>query len=153
MNVVQFYASVGVALTAMGTRWKSVCPFHKEKDASFVVYPDGGFHCFGCQAHGTVEDIGEYFNVDYKPFPDSADVRNPLEATVRNLRKRAEADLALALVDVPQKSRGRAYDMFDALFMDVAALSNENDVGVCDLLAFLNAGLAKISTWSRSNSC
>ena len=30
------------------------CPFHSEKTASFRVYPDGTFHCFGCGAHGDV---------------------------------------------------------------------------------------------------
>ena len=30
------------------------CPFHGEKTASFRVYPDGTFHCFGCGAHGDV---------------------------------------------------------------------------------------------------
>lgn len=30
------------------------CPFHSEKTASFRVYKDGTFHCFGCGAHGDV---------------------------------------------------------------------------------------------------
>ena len=30
------------------------CPFHSEKTASFRVYDDGTFHCFGCGAHGDV---------------------------------------------------------------------------------------------------
>lgn len=30
------------------------CPFHNEKTASFRVYPDDTFHCFGCGAHGDV---------------------------------------------------------------------------------------------------
>ena len=30
------------------------CPFHNEKTASFRVYPDNTFHCFGCGAHGDV---------------------------------------------------------------------------------------------------
>lgn len=30
------------------------CPFHSEKTASFRVYEDGTFHCFGCGAHGDV---------------------------------------------------------------------------------------------------
>ncbi len=30
------------------------CPFHNEKTASFRVYPDSTFHCFGCGAHGDV---------------------------------------------------------------------------------------------------
>lgn len=30
------------------------CPFHNEKTASFRVYSDGTYHCFGCGAHGDV---------------------------------------------------------------------------------------------------
>ncbi len=30
------------------------CPFHNEKTASFKIYPEGTFHCFGCGAHGDV---------------------------------------------------------------------------------------------------
>lgn len=30
------------------------CPFHNEKTASFKVYSDGTYHCFGCGAHGDV---------------------------------------------------------------------------------------------------
>lgn len=34
------------------------CPFHREKTASMKLYPDsGGFHCFGCGAHGSVIDF------------------------------------------------------------------------------------------------
>lgn len=34
------------------------CPFHREKTPSLKLYPDdGGFHCFGCGAHGSVIDF------------------------------------------------------------------------------------------------
>lgn len=38
-------------------RWVGCCPFHDEKTASFTVYADGHFHCYGCSAHGTVFDF------------------------------------------------------------------------------------------------
>lgn len=43
------------------------CPFHDEKTASFKAYPgSGGFHCFGCGAHGSVIDFAmRYFSLDY----------------------------------------------------------------------------------------
>ncbi len=28
------------------------CPFHAERHPSFVLYPDGSYHCFGCSANG-----------------------------------------------------------------------------------------------------
>lgn len=34
------------------------CPFHSEKTASLKIYPgQGGFHCFGCGAGGSVIDF------------------------------------------------------------------------------------------------
>lgn len=28
------------------------CPIHNDKTASFVIFPDGSYHCFGCEANG-----------------------------------------------------------------------------------------------------
>lgn len=36
--------------------YSGLCPFHPEKTPSFSVYPDH-FHCFGCQAHGSLIDF------------------------------------------------------------------------------------------------
>lgn len=34
------------------------CPFHRETEGSCKLYPgDGGYHCFGCGAHGDVIDF------------------------------------------------------------------------------------------------
>lgn len=36
------------------------CPFHKEKTPSFVMSLKKGFyHCFGCQLHGTLDELYE----------------------------------------------------------------------------------------------
>jgi len=45
-------------LKRAGRSHKGCCPFHDEKTPSFHVYPeDGGYHCFGCQEHGSVFDF------------------------------------------------------------------------------------------------
>ncbi len=45
-------------LKSSGRSHKGCCPFHDEKTPSFHVYPDdGGYHCFGCQEHGSVFDF------------------------------------------------------------------------------------------------
>ncbi|MEO8285021.1 MAG: CHC2 zinc finger domain-containing protein [Chloroflexota bacterium] len=44
---------LGQAPTRRGSRLCFFgCPFHDDSDPSFVVYPDGHYHCFGCGAHG-----------------------------------------------------------------------------------------------------
>ncbi|MEK9754094.1 MAG: DNA primase [Rhodospirillaceae bacterium] len=47
-----------VKLTRKGREHSGLCPFHKEKTPSFTVNEEKGFyHCFGCQAHGSVFDF------------------------------------------------------------------------------------------------
>ena len=44
-----------VSLRKMGTSWKGLCPFHKEKTPSFNVRSEPAvFHCFGCGEGGDV---------------------------------------------------------------------------------------------------
>ena len=45
------------------------CPFHSEKTASFRVYTDGTYHCFGCGAHGDV--ITFVMNIQNLSFEDA----------------------------------------------------------------------------------
>jgi hypothetical protein len=46
-------------LKRVGHEWKCRCPLpdHDDQDASFTVYDDGHFHCYGCGAHGSVIDF------------------------------------------------------------------------------------------------
>jgi DNA primase len=49
------YISEHVALKKVGTSWKGLCPFHREKTPSFNVRADPpAFHCFGCGEGGDV---------------------------------------------------------------------------------------------------
>jgi hypothetical protein len=51
-----------VKLRRSGVRWVGRCPFHDDHTPSLTVYPDGGFKCFGCEAHGTVVDFVALFD-------------------------------------------------------------------------------------------
>jgi hypothetical protein len=33
------------------------CPFHEDWEPSCALYDDGHYHCFGCGAHGPIEDL------------------------------------------------------------------------------------------------
>lgn len=57
----------GIRLDKSGSEWKALCPFHKEKTPSLVLYDDSHFHCFGCGAHGDdVEWLVRYRKMDIK---------------------------------------------------------------------------------------
>lgn len=46
---------------------KMCCPLHNEKTASFKVYPNNTFYCFGCGAGGDViKFVQLYFDIDYQ---------------------------------------------------------------------------------------
>lgn len=44
------------------------CPFHEDSTPSFHIYPDNGWHCFGCQAHGSnaIDYVMKLNKLDFK---------------------------------------------------------------------------------------
>ncbi len=63
VDVVSSY----IPLKKAGANFKALCPFHKEKTASFVVSPEKQiFHCFGCGKGGNVFGfVMEYEGVSF----------------------------------------------------------------------------------------
>jgi len=61
------YIGQYVNLRKSGNKFQGLCPFHTDKSPSFFVYPDNTYHCFGCQAHGTIIDfVMQYHDLDIK---------------------------------------------------------------------------------------
>ena len=54
-----------LGMTSANRKVKIRCPFHNERTPSCTLFPTGGFHCFGCGAHGNSVDfitkMGESF--------------------------------------------------------------------------------------------
>ena len=45
---------------------KMRCPFHNEKTASFTIYQNNTYYCFGCSAYGDViAFVQHYFNIRF----------------------------------------------------------------------------------------
>ncbi len=92
-----------VKLTKRGREYTGLCPFHHEKSPSFTVNEDKGFyHCFGCQAHGSLFDF--VMKTEGLEFPEAVErlaadagvampARTPRDAEDRDER----ADLYKAL--------------------------------------------------------
>lgn len=49
------YIGKDISLKKVGSHFTTICPFHKEQEPSFVVYPDTKrYFCYGCRATGDV---------------------------------------------------------------------------------------------------
>ena len=44
-------------LTPQGDNFRALCPYHADRHPSLTVYPDGHYHCWVCQAHGSAADL------------------------------------------------------------------------------------------------
>jgi DNA primase len=73
--LLDLLAADGLLVRRAGTNHVCRCPFHDERSASFTVFPDGGFKCFGCGAAGDVLDY-----VMLRDGCDFATARAKLEA-------------------------------------------------------------------------
>lgn len=82
-----------VRLNPSGNSYKALCPFHKEKTASFHVIPDKQiYHCFGCGKGGDVFSF--LMELEHLSFPEAvkflagrAGVEIPKDADAENERK------------------------------------------------------------------
>jgi DNA primase len=45
---------------------KIKCPFHPDRTPSCTLFPNGGYHCFGCRAKGNSIDFLVNLGADYK---------------------------------------------------------------------------------------
>ncbi len=83
-DLTALLAERGIAVRRKGQHLFALCPFHREKTASFVVTPHRGlFHCFGCGVGG--DAIGFVVRHDRVSFVDA----------VRMLARRAGVAVSL----------------------------------------------------------
>ncbi len=59
--------SLKINLKKIGNRYLSICPFHNEKNPSFLVNEDKNYYyCFGCKIYGNVIDfVMRYDNISF----------------------------------------------------------------------------------------
>lgn len=87
------------------------CPFHNEKTASFRVYPDNTYHCFGCGAHGDVIDFVK--SVQNMSFEDACafldrDITYSEQRRIDHIKRKKDN-----ATDMRKKARSNYWNAFD----------------------------------------
>ncbi len=91
-----------VKLTKKGHEHQGLCPFHNEKTPSFTLNEEKGFyHCFGCQANGSVIDfVMETDGLGFKDAVEQLAGIAGLEVPQDSPEARAREQKRQTLVDV-----------------------------------------------------
>ena len=102
-----------VKLARRGRGWVGLCPFHNERTPSFTVNEEkGSYHCFGCQAHGSVFDFlmqreGLGFPEAVERLAAEAGMEVPKPSPEARARDEAQASLLDAMACAAEWFQGR----------------------------------------------
>lgn len=67
MEIIQVIEKEGFSPIRLGDKYKMICPFHEDKDPSFVIYPEtNSWWCFGCNNGGdSIEFIKILYDISF----------------------------------------------------------------------------------------
>lgn len=67
MDIVEIIGQL-LDLKPSGKNYKALCPFHQEKNPSFIVFPETStWHCFGCGEGGNIITfLRKYYKISFK---------------------------------------------------------------------------------------
>jgi DNA primase len=115
-----------IELKKMGASYKALCPFHDEKNPSFVVQRgDSHYHCFGCGAHGdaisflmthlkmnfidAIENLAQKFNVPLERIEGGKESKGPNKALLKEALDSACRFYHFCLLHTEEGSNARRY--------------------------------------------
>ncbi len=84
------------------------CPFHSERTPSLKLFPDGGWHCFGCGKGGSsIDFVMELFGVDFR----QAVVRLDMDFSLGLTGERPIPTVPSAILEARRKERERRREL------------------------------------------
>lgn len=147
MNIEQAYLELGISLSPVGDKWRSICPFHNETNESFYVYSDGSYYCFGCKAHGTYKSILEYFGED-SCYRNCSTISTIKEKDILDINKRREIlenDVINKISKYNYEKKVDIWKDFDSIWEDIRFMEMNNDVTILDISIFLNKKIEQLN--------
>jgi hypothetical protein len=150
MQIEAMYETIGVQLTPVGSRWKGLCPFHLERFPSFYVFEDGGYHCFGCGAHGTVQSILDKMHSEHKFLAPLRNTDGKTAKAVYCIFSDCSKKINKISNRIPFKVLCMVYDKLDMCQMQAAYNTDDPEVSSLSIIRFSKktcARILKIASW------
>lgn len=67
LRKIDFTSFIRTQISRSGDKRRTLCPFHHEKTASFFIYPNNSYYCFGCGVYGNAIDfVMKKMNLTFK---------------------------------------------------------------------------------------
>ena len=103
VNLAAVVAAAGVVLkNGGGGRQVGLCPFHSEKGASFTVYSENTFYCFGCGVGGdAAEFVMRFYNVEFPEALRRLEIENDGKKPARAPSVRPKVNKRKPAANVP----------------------------------------------------
>lgn len=84
------------------------CPFHSERTPSLKLYPDGGWHCFGCGRGGSsIDFVMCLFSLDFR----QAAVRLDMDFSLNLTNERQLPPVRSAILEERRRERKRRAEL------------------------------------------
>lgn len=92
-EIVDVVSRYNIPLVRRGAHYSACCPFHNERNPSFIVSPNRNtYHCFSCGAHGDAIDF--VMRLDNRTYPEAIEYLANMYGIqiLRNEKPKSEED-------------------------------------------------------------
>jgi len=152
MNLINSYSQHNVHLTKIGQYFFGLCPFHKDSKTSFVVYEDGSYHCFGCQAHGTYKDFLDRVG-DAGEYIELGELNSIVERSLYDMisaQKAQESKLRRILFTKDYSVKSFVWKKFDDFWLEARVFLSDPEVELVRVLLAVRSHFNRLSEYAKN---
>ena len=132
INLLSVVEAAGVEMRKSGSRYLGRCPLHDEKTASFFVFNNNRFKCFGCQEYGdAINFIQKLHGIGFMQACSYLGLKNskPTPEIMETIRKQKEQRLTKLRFN---RWRGTMIDEYATLYRNssrlLSTINTEDDL-------------------------
>lgn len=144
MKIEEIYKALNIELVPAGSRWRAVCPFHSETFPSFVVFEDGGFHCFGCGASGSLQYVMQKLGSEHKFLVQTRDRDNVTFQTISKIHAKYSKKIDKLKDTLSFRDRCLVYDHLDWVYKEAMYALETGNISSLKIIGYVQKNCSKL---------